>query len=330
METKINAAGSVPSKYARVSLLPAGFLTLPEHFFCADQHDKGVRNTVPSMSFLVLHPNGHKMVFDLGMRKNLDAYPNEIQPHLKTRQPIETEPDVSDSLRKGGLEPQDIDTIVLSHVHYDHVGTPNDFTRAHFVVGYGVRHLLEHGMRYHSAAKFEKDLLPVDRTVELPPQSNPSGYRPPVTSSYPATKQLSSLVPGIDHSWKPLGPFENAIDLFGDGLVYIIDSPGHLTGHLNLLVQVSIGQWIYLAGDACHHPRILSGKTDMATWEENGMTVCIHVDIQVSKDTLRRIRALREDGLDGARVEVVLAHDAAWFKNNTEAVWPSCYLGNIL
>lgn len=326
METRRNTTGCTPTEYARISLLPAGFLTLPEHFFCADQSDKAVRNTVPSMSFLIIHPTGHKMVFDLGMRKKLNDYPDDVQPHLKTRQPIETEPDASDSLRKGGLEPSDIDAVVLSHVHYDHVGTPSDFTGAQFVVGYGVRHLLEHGMRYHSAAKFEKNLLPAGRVIELSLQNKPPKYSSPVTSSYAATQGLDSLVPGVDHSWKTLGPFDNTIDLFGDGLIYIIDSPGHLAGHLNLLVRVSSSQWIYLAGDACHHPRILSGATDMASWEENGMTVCIHVDKEVAMDTLERIRDLREGGLEGARVEVVLAHDADWFRNNSEAVWPSCYV----
>lgn len=155
-----------------VSLLPSGFLTLPEHFFCADQHDKSIRNLVPSMSFLIQHPSsGKKIVFDLGIRKNLDDYPADIQPHLRTRQPLHTVPDVCDSLRKGGLYPSDIDTVILSHVHYDHVGDPKAFMSARFVVGYGTRHLLQHGMNYHSAAKFEKGLLPPRRTIELPDQS---------------------------------------------------------------------------------------------------------------------------------------------------------------
>ena len=130
-EVSVTSKSLMNKEFVKLSLLPAGSLTLPEHFFCADQLDKNVRNSVPSMSFLLQHPpSGRKVVFDLGMRKILQDYPEEIQPHIATRRPISTEPDASDSLRRGGLEPSCIDAVVLSHVHYDHVGTPKDFPQA--------------------------------------------------------------------------------------------------------------------------------------------------------------------------------------------------------
>ena len=312
------------NSFVKVSLLPSGFLSLPEHFFCADQHDKTIRNTVPSMSFLLQHPSsGHKIVFDLGMRRDPDAYPPSIQPHLKTRQPLFTVPDVSDSLRAGGLDPSGIDIVVLSHVHYDHVGTPSDFTRAKFIVGHGTRHLLKHGMTYHSAAKFEEGLLPKDRTIELPGQANMPNYERPVENDFPPTEGLELLVPGVEHQWRELEPFANAIDIYGDGLIYIIDSPGHISGHLNLMAKVGEGQWVYLAGDACHHSKILDGKTAMATWFENGQHVCIHVDKPLAEDTVRRIRKLKELGFSGSgTVKVVLAHDLLFFREHQYAIWP--------
>lgn len=313
--------------YPRVSMLPSGFLTLPEHFFCADQTDHSIRNTVPSMSFLIRHAS-HNIVFDLGMRKILDNYPTSIRPHLATRQPITTAPDTSDSLRSGGLEPSNVDIVVLSHVHYDHVGTPSDFDKALFVVGYGVRHLLQHGMKYHSAAKFEKDLLPEDRIVELPIQTRLPDYAQPVQNEMPpSARQINDIQPegSNNRQWQRLGPLNNAIDLFGDGRIYVVDSPGHLVGHLNLLVCTSPGHWVYLAGDACHHARLLDGETEFARWEENGIHVCIHQDEAVAKDTLSRIQMLRSKGLDGSggdTVEVIFAHDAQWSQRHPEAIFP--------
>ncbi|KAA8652814.1 hypothetical protein EYZ11_012332 [Aspergillus tanneri] len=313
-----------PSLYMKVSMIPSGFLTLPEHFFCADQQDKTVRNLVPSMSFLLQHPrSGMKILFDLGLRRNLDDYPHNIHPHLKTRQPIHTVPDVRESLLQGGLDSRDIDVAILSHVHYDHVGTPRDFTRATFIVGYGTNDLLLHGMNYHSAAHFEKDLLPPLRTVELPNPSDMPAYTGAVAHSLPPMLGLDRVVPEVSHSWKPLPPFDNAIDVFGDGLLYIVDSPGHLQGHLNVLARVAEARWVYLAGDACHHSRILDGSTDIATWEENGMVVCIHADKELAADTVARIRSLREEGFRGGKVEVVLAHDAKWYEEHQYSIWPS-------
>lgn len=308
----------------RVSLLPAGFLTLPEHFFCADQQDKSIRNLVPSMSFLLEHiQTGTKIVFDLGLRRDLSSYPGNIQPHLRTRQPIHTIPDVCDSLIHGGLDPADIDGVILSHMHYDHVGTPSRFTTAKFIVGHGTRHILRNGMNYHSAAHFEKDLLPDDRTIELPVQKNISRFGHPIEiATQFAKNSLSSVSPEGRHDWNELYPFENVIDLFDDGSFYIVDSPGHLLGHINVLVRVSSDRWIYLAGDACHHSRILNGETEMAEWEENGQHVCIHADKRLASNTLSRIQKLKTDGFRGGSVEVVLAHDAQWYQNNLNAIFP--------
>ena len=309
-----------PQICVRISALEAGKLTLPEHFFCADQHDKNVRNTVPSMSFLINHPpSGKRVVFDLGMRRDLAQYPPEIQPHLKSRQPIFTTPDVSDSLRAGGLDPKDIDAIVLSHVHYDHVGTPGDFTRALFIVGPGTRQLLLHGMKYHSAAHFEKDLLPVERSIELPEPGHAGGQG--VGGERFDAIRLESFV-GTAAVWQPLAPFENGIDLFGDGSVYIVNSPGHLQGHLNLLARVGQRRWVYLAGDACHHPRILDGETEMATWQERGQLVCIHQEKAGAEGTLRKMMNARKEGFRQEKIEIILAHDANWAKEHRDRFFP--------
>jgi glyoxylase-like metal-dependent hydrolase (beta-lactamase superfamily II) len=313
----------------RVSALQAGSLTLPEHFFCADQHDKSVKNTVPSLSFLIQHaPSGKRLIFDLGLRRDLSSYPVEIQAHLKSRQPVITFPDVAASLRVDGLQPADIDAVILSHVHYDHVGTPKDFANAYFIVGPGTKHLLQHGMKYHSAAHFEKDLLPDDRTIELSePQPGELGraYEKPSTVFDKAV--LGDFLGNKNQhapSWAPRMPFPAAIDLFGDRSLYIISAPGHLRGHINVLARIAVDKWVYLAGDACHHRRILSGETEIALWKEQGMMLCIHEDKAKAEEVIKLIAKAEKEGIEGEKgtVQVILAHDKEWAEGHKEAFFP--------
>lgn len=103
-----------------VHALSAGHLTLPEKHFVYPASDEA-RSTVPSLAFLIQHENietGKKtrIVFDLGLRRNLEKYSEPIQRHAATRQPISTDPDVITSLRAGGFTPDDIDYVIYSHV----------------------------------------------------------------------------------------------------------------------------------------------------------------------------------------------------------------------
>lgn len=50
---------------------------------------------------------------------------------------------------------------------------------------------------------------------------------------------------------KPMPPFDAVLDLFGDGSVFAISTPGHTSGHLSYLVN-SVEEPILLVGDASH------------------------------------------------------------------------------
>lgn len=50
-----------------------------------------------------------RLIFDLGLRRDVKHYPLPIQKHIEARQPMSTDPDVTKSLAKGGLTPNDID-----------------------------------------------------------------------------------------------------------------------------------------------------------------------------------------------------------------------------
>jgi glyoxylase-like metal-dependent hydrolase (beta-lactamase superfamily II) len=226
-------------------------------------------------------------------------------------------PDCADSLRAGGLDPaHDIDIVMLSHVHWDHEGTPDDFSSARFVVGSGTLHLLEHGAPPHYPKDiFNPDLLPRDRTTELPPVGEDS-----------TTATLSS---GSEKfQWKPFAGFPATVDFFGDGSVYVVDSPGHLFGHVNLLARVGPGKWVYLGGDCCHDPRILTGEKGVALYDDgHGNLRSVHVDTEKAKETLSKIGPLLKTpspafAENDQSVEVIVAHDGTWREKNPHRFFP--------
>lgn len=111
---------SPKGNFVQVHALQAGHLTLPERFFVHPASETA-RKTVASLSFLIQHQDIEtnrttRIVLDLGLRRSVERYPEPIQKHISTRQPLSTDPDVTKSLATGGLTPDDIDFVIYTHV----------------------------------------------------------------------------------------------------------------------------------------------------------------------------------------------------------------------
>lgn len=310
--------------FVSIHALDAGYLTLPEAFFVTPLEDEAARTTVPSLSFLVQHTDlvsvkTTRIVFDLGIRKDLTAYSEPLYQHAMTRRPLSGDPGTIESLAAGGLSESDIDIVMFSHLHWDHVGSPSNYAEASYVIGPGAGNLINgtHKVQNGSHSHFEEGLLDFRRTIEI--------HDPDIRHSDSLVSNAQSLPRTQDHAklfskpWLPNGPFPHTMDVFGDGSLYVVYAPGHLDGHINLLCRKADGSFVYLAGDACHDPRLLSGKKEIATWTDPGfpgITCCIHSCKPTAQKTLARIRAVMQqpNGL-GGDVEVVFAHDALWAKS---------------
>ncbi|KAJ4384885.1 hypothetical protein N0V86_000489 [Didymella sp. IMI 355093] len=291
-----------------VHALSCGHFTLPEHQFVKPSTLEA-RRTVPSLAFLIQHKSQTgkvtRILFDLGLRRDLERYPLPIQKHTQNRRPITTEPDVVENLARGGLSPDDIDYIIYSHqVHWDHVGEPRDFPTSTFIIGHGSLALLAgSSAKYRGGHSFfESDLLPAARKIEL---SDPLVEDIKTESPKAKPKTPNFSVPWRQH---PSFALPHTLDIFGDGSVLIVNAPGHLPGHINLLTRTSEQHYVYLGGDACHDRRLLNGEKQIGEWTDTeGHVCCIHVDREAAEETIRRIRELEEKG-----VEVVFAHDIEW------------------
>jgi glyoxylase-like metal-dependent hydrolase (beta-lactamase superfamily II) len=151
---------------------------------------------------------------------------------------------------------------------------------------------------------FESDLLPESRTIELP---NP--YEPESPGSDYADRKPG--FPDLKQRFTPHGNLPRVLDLFNDGSVLIVDAPGHLPGHINILAKTAPNKQVYLAGDACHDRRIVRREREIGEWtDDQGHICCIHGDKRLAEQTIERIRELEQQG-----VEVIFAHDVEWEEN---------------
>ncbi|KAH7105839.1 Metallo-hydrolase/oxidoreductase [Auriculariales sp. MPI-PUGE-AT-0066] len=276
------------SSFCNVSALEAGKIGLPEKYYI-DDFDESAVHRCPSLAFHLQHSGtGKRILFDLGIPKDEDLIPPAAWKLVKEGGlTIEVAQDVSRSLQIGGLDPIDIDLIVLSHLHFDHWGDARPFTRATFLLGAGSVHRLQSGYPPNPESFCRRDCVPTDRTTFLDP---------------------------LSAEWQPVGPFPRALDFFQDGSFWIVDAPGHLGGHLNALVRTDSG-WLFLAGDTVHDERLLNGERHICVYEDGGSA---HVDLEAAREHLARVQTLQRD----YGVPVIFSHPQGWDERHPEAYFP--------
>lgn len=121
---------------------------------------------------------------------------------------------IASQLAEIGLTPDDIGTLAISHAHYDHVGNCALFRKAKWIV-----------QRAEYDAMFGQD-------------PDHFGFRPELYTSL-----LENDIEKVDGDH----------DVFGDGAVRIISTPGHTPGHSSLLVRLPQTGPVLLSGDMAHN-----------------------------------------------------------------------------
>jgi glyoxylase-like metal-dependent hydrolase (beta-lactamase superfamily II) len=141
---------------------------------------------------------------------------------------MKAEDAVPGQLRARGIDPSEIRVVVMTHLHSDHASGISQFPDATFVVS---------NREWDSAAESNQF----------------SGYFP---------RQF-------DHAfdWRLLdfeGPqagsfatFGRGFDLFGDGSVRLVFTPGHTLGHMSVVLRLEGGREALVAGDAIFTMRAL-------------------------------------------------------------------------
>ncbi|MDT3444931.1 N-acyl homoserine lactonase family protein [Pseudofrankia sp. BMG5.37] len=206
----------------RMAALPgAAFVSQPRHVGNAELGLIGATSTLdvtqPCPSFLIEHDRG-LVLFDTGFDpRGLDdmaAYYPEISKAL----PMAGNRDLGIDRQLDGLgyRPSQISYVIPSHLHFDHAGGLYLFPDSTFLMGSGEMAFALQAHDKPQAGFFRvEDLLP--------------------------TRHFDWIETAHD------------FDLFGDGSVVLLFSPGHTPGSLALFVRLP-NQNIILSGDVCHFP----------------------------------------------------------------------------
>jgi len=124
---------------------------------------------------------------------------------------------LSDQLAEIGLKPGDIGRVAISHTHGDHIG---------------------------NVALFRHSII-VMQQAEYQWIHSPNGPNDNVN-------QLMALARKLLGTPKHLKLIKGDTDVFGDGSVTLISTPGHTPGHQSLLVHLRNSGFIMLSGDVVH------------------------------------------------------------------------------
>ncbi|KAH0836631.1 hypothetical protein J3R83DRAFT_8349 [Lanmaoa asiatica] len=113
-------SSTIDQAYMDVSALEAGSLKVPlKNIIAGVSPHESIRN--PSLAFFLRHSRtGYQIVFDLGIRRDIESLPPGVRNRIShfDFQP-EVPQTVSESLKKGSVAPEDVNAVVVSHLHWD-------------------------------------------------------------------------------------------------------------------------------------------------------------------------------------------------------------------
>jgi glyoxylase-like metal-dependent hydrolase (beta-lactamase superfamily II) len=229
--------------------------------------DKSRQIVIPVSMWVIDHPKG-LVVFDTGnnvaITENCKAYWGEgncnfLKPSQKREDTIDMQ------LKKLGYSADQVKVVVTSHTHLDHGGNLKLFPKA--------IHVLQKKELFQGwwPEKFQ------GRT--------PGG-----------AFILDDLIGTRDYNFLEL---DGDYDLFGDGSVMILSTPGHTIGHQSMKVKTAGSGTIIMSQDA--------------VWmQENldGYPAGLNFSVQAYTNSLNRLKFMRD--IEGA--QLFMAHDGDQYK----------------
>lgn len=231
---------------------------------------------IPIPAFLVEHPGVGLVLIDTGLHPSVAVKPSENFGRVTLLAFRDLEMDSGQALpaqlRERGLEASAVKAVVMTHLHVDHASGISEFPGATFVV---------------SRAEWDAATS----------QGQTHGY---VTRQFDHAFDYRLLeFEGPDAS--SFAGFARSFDLFGDGSVRTVYTPGHTLGHMSVLLRTARGE-VLVAGDAMYLRRTLDDT---------------HLPYRTEDDHVfrRSLREIRQYATETPDALIIPGHDwEAWQK----------------
>jgi N-acyl homoserine lactone hydrolase len=192
------------------------------------------RPWLPVPAFLIRHPEAGPVLVDTSFHPSVAARPAANLGRIVTalgRPRVVPGRDLSTQLRERGVDPRQVGTVLLTHLHIDHASGISEFPNATFVLSKAEwraaigerRPLLQGYLPRHYDYLFDY------RTID---------FDGPLISSYAS--------------------FGRTFDLFGDGSIRVAFTPGHSAGHCSVIARLRERDFV-IAGDAVYTSAQIEG-----------------------------------------------------------------------
>lgn len=220
---------------------------------------------LPIPAYLIEHPKGTAL-FDTGMHPDCQRDPvARVGERLNGlfRFDYASGEEVSARLERIDRDPGRIDFVVNSHLHFDHVGG--------------------------------NALIP-NATIVVQRREWAAGFDPEIAAAHGYNRRDFDL-------GHPVKLVDGQHDLFGDGSVLCLPTPGHTPGHQSLRLRLASGD-VVLAGDACYF---------CATLRERRLPKRVHDRAQMHA-SLQRLADLEAGG-----ARIFFGHDDRFWRDVPQA-----------
>ena len=231
-------------------------------------------NWLPVPAFLVEHPTAGAILIDTGLHPVCER---DVGANMgragKLLYEVRMEHDQALRFRLPalGFQTAEITFVIITHLHVDHASAVSEFPQATFLIDRREWEAAADGGALQGYHQRQFDHAFEWRTVD---------YDGEAVESFAG--------------------FGRTLDLFGDGAVRLVSSPGHTPGHQSVLLRTAHGE-VLIAGDAAYTEEELRGR-------DRPLVVA---DEHLRRRSIREIAQYRRQTPDAV---VILSHD--WNK------WP--------